>query len=265
MPATNSVRKFDVMLEENDFDKVILAEGDSWFAYPGLWGGVGTRSNVINVLAENDDFLLFNTSSNGDEAVAMVSGEAKLSLMKRLSRQHFDVLLFSGGGNDIVGKFDFDFILKERSSGENWQDCLEHHRIELKLTQIELAYELLALMVAQYSRNPETQIVTHTYDICPPSPVGFKLFRAVEVMESWVWPHMKAKGFDDEDEQKAVITHLLTEFKKRVQHVASRHDNLTVVDTHGTVADDEWLNEIHPNPAGFRKVARKIEAAIRAL
>jgi len=66
------------------------------------------------------------------------------------------------------------------------------------------------------------------------------------------------KEIKDPDNQRNIINHLLDEFKQAVLNVAHEHDHLTVIDTQGTVDEDEWRNEIHPNSSGFGKIAEKI-------
>ncbi len=59
----------------------IVAEGDSWFAYPRKWLALGADINIVhhvedNILRTNTTNLL-RLASNGDEAVAMMSGKQK--------------------------------------------------------------------------------------------------------------------------------------------------------------------------------------------
>jgi hypothetical protein len=41
-------------------------------------------------------------------------------------------------------------------------------------------------------------------------------------------------------------------------------NNFTLVDTQGVLAPGDWANELHPYPAGFRKLAAKYADAQRA-
>ena len=113
MPYTTDTRDFDYLVTNARNPKRILAEGDSWFAYPRRFFAFGDASNVVQVLGKKKTYVILTTASNGDEAVIMMSGDQKFSLMKKLKHIEFDVILFSGGGNDIVGKYDFDFFLKD--------------------------------------------------------------------------------------------------------------------------------------------------------
>lgn len=244
--------------------KRVLAEGDSWFAYPPKFLLFGGASNVVDWLKEDyeDHFLLDDLSSNGDEAVAMLSGDSKLGMLRRLNEDHFDILLFSGGGNDIVGRYDFDYFLLPKTSDNTWQDCINRNRFERRLEQIKLAYADLVELTAQYSANPDIHIVTHTYDLAIPSEKGATFWGGllqVDDGRSWMYPYLIDKGIIDPQDQKNIVHSMLTEFKTALQQVAAATRGvLVVIDTHRTVEEHEWINEIHPDSKGFRKVAQKI-------
>ncbi|QMV14967.1 peptidase C14 [Vibrio spartinae] len=267
MPVTSDSRTYKKLLEDwyRPNKLRVLAEGDSWFAYPRKYLLFGGDSNIIDHLADNSRLLIYNTSCNGDEAVDMVSGEQKLSLLKRLSHNEFDLLLFSGGGNDIVGRYDFGFFIREMKPGKTWEQCINKDRVEMKLQQIENTYRILCELTLDYSKNPNIQIITHTYDLVQPNKKGFELFDVIPLGRSWVYPYLKQKGITDDNDQKKIVTYLLTQFKERLQAVAAEYPILTVVNTQGLLNDSEWLNEIHPNSSGFGKVADCIfENAIKS-
>jgi hypothetical protein len=266
-PKTRAVRSSDTFRELTKAYphlKRVLAEGDSWFAYPPKFLLFGGASNVVDCLKEDygGHFLLDDLSSNGDEAVAMLAGDSKLGMLRRLNEEHFHILLFSGGGNDIVGRYDFDYFLLPKTADNTWQDCINRHRFERRLQQIQLAYADLVELTAQYSANPDIRIVTHTYDLAIPSKKGATFLGGllqVDGGRSWMYPFLMDKGITDPKDQQAIVHHMLTEFKTALQQVAADSRGLLmVIDTHGTVAKNEWLNEIHPNSQGFRKVAEKI-------
>ena len=120
-PETRAVRsreKFRDLKRTYRELKTILAEGDSWFAYPPKYIVFGAANNVVDCLKKDyrEAFLIDDIASNGDEAVAMLSGDSKMELLRRISEDKFDILLFSGGGNDIVGRYDFDCFLLPKTA-----------------------------------------------------------------------------------------------------------------------------------------------------
>ncbi len=88
----------------------IVAEGDSWFAYPRKWIAFGADINIVHHIADklrgSDSANLLRLASNGDEAVEMTSGPQFQTLYKILknNRDHIHLLLFSGGGNELERK-----------------------------------------------------------------------------------------------------------------------------------------------------------------
>lgn len=253
----------------------ILAEGDSWFAYPK--GGIffGKPANVIdhlNAIKDDPDLIIRDTSSNGDEAVGMMCGESKFDLVKCLAANEYDILLFSGGGNDIVGAYDFEFFLNTYQPGFSSMQCIRIDRFQRRLEQIRNAYCDLVELAADYSRNRAIRIVTHTYSIAKPIPQGAEFFGGlvkIDGARSWMYPYLMSKGIVDPQLQIEIVTYMLTRFRDMIVGLAQTdayRDRLIVVDTHGTVKDDEWLNEIHPTSEGFARVAKRIfEQGIKPL
>lgn len=252
----------------------ILAEGDSWFAYPKEYFFFGDASNVVTQLKELYPFLrIKNISSNGDEAVAMIVGSAKLDFLDRITREQFDLILFSGGGNDIVGRYDFEYFLQPQTNATNFRDYIVRERFERRLNQVRNAYtDLIELVVlacqleiakgesARISRIPP--IVTHTYDIAIPSSQGAVFAGGLFELDegrSWMQPYMEKYGINDLEIQQAIVKFMLEELAKILGEIEAKYgEYFKVVNTQGTLEPNDWLNEIHPTPQGFEKIARKI-------
>jgi hypothetical protein len=81
----------------------IFAEGDSWFDYPFPFFGGG----IIDRLENRVGVPILNLAKAGDEVRYMLGVKERILLIKHLTEGSpaggpWDVLLFSGGGNDIV-------------------------------------------------------------------------------------------------------------------------------------------------------------------
>lgn len=235
----------------------ILAEGDSWFAYPRRFMLLGKDANVIDHLAREDNLLILNTASSGDEIVEMISGEQKFSLLKRLSHIDFDVVLLSGGGNDIVGRYDFGFLLHEKAPEMEWRECINTTRLFIKIRQVELAYRELIERILDI--QPNIRIVMHTYDFPIPSARGYELFDVIPLGKSWIYPYFVQKKIDDPDEQRKIIRNMLLRLKSTLSKIEKEYSqNVVVVNTQGLLAERHWANEIHPTPQGFGLIAQRI-------
>jgi hypothetical protein len=235
----------------------LLAEGDSWFAFPS-W----LRTNIIEELIQrNGGYAAWLTAAaNGDEARQMLSGGQFEYLVKVLAEEglSFDGILFSGGGNDIVGRCLLP-LLNRYQSGMTWMDCINLPRFEQRLRQIESAYDELAHLRDDY--QPNACIFTHGYDYAIPSgePVRVLFFK----IGPWLKKHMmEGKGITDGGHQRKIIDYMLSRFDDLQVRLEQTHDRWVYVRTQGTLKNSEWKDELHPTTQGFQKVARKFQAAL---
>ena len=263
MAYTSDSHQFDELVLAKPTALKILAEGDSWFAYPRRYLAFGKASNVVHHLARRKDFIIYGTASNGDEVVSMLSGEQKHALMKRLQAHHFDYLLFSGGGNDIVGRFDLDYFVRPFRPDASNQESIDTARLEAKLLQLSATYEELIYRLAVFSKNKAIRLVTHTYDFPKPSKKGFELFDVFPIGESWMYPIFRSLGYRDVEQMRDIMVILLRAFKSTLLTLQIKHpERLTVVDTQGLLGDKQWRNEIHPSSSGFKLISRAIEQVL---
>lgn len=225
----------------------IISEGDSWFKYPGLF----KRSNIIQWLRKHYDIK--DLSSNGDEAGAMLTGEQNKKLISNIQKDWYDILLFSGGGNDIVGEFDLYLYL---DNGK-----LDKLTFSNKLSLLRCAYIEFNERVLKYSKNTEIQIITHTYDLPVKLGEPFKLL-GFRVAGPWIKPFMEKGGVSKRKDQLEIMTYMLESYRDMLIEISRLYKNFHVVDTQGTVQSDEWADELHPNEKGFKKVAEKIRSFI---
>ena len=84
--STRNQRVFAKLIKRFPNRLNIVAEGDSWFAYPPKNLVGDSRSNVIDYLKYKKSFNLLELASNGDEAVEMLSGESKFKLVKIINK-----------------------------------------------------------------------------------------------------------------------------------------------------------------------------------
>ncbi len=251
----------------------IVSEGDSWFAYPPKWIFAGKPSNLISHISgmtrRKANFL--SMASNGDEAVDMVSGKQKHQLVdiirwhtKGKNRKPVDLILFSGGGNDVVGENDFErFLRSYKNSYTSAKQCVNMPRLNRKVKQICLAYQELIDIRDHYS--PETIIMTHTYDYPFPSLEGAEFLGGLIGTKAWMKRFMDENGIKEEL-QASVIQVFMDAMAEETLKIAAKRQGFIVVDTRKTLAGKkEWLNEIHPTSVGFKKISDLIFNKMKAL
>jgi hypothetical protein len=231
---------------------VIISEGDSWFSFP-------IHANVVDNLDSMSQgrISLLRLEANGDKAVQMVGGKAKAKLAEYLRRYPVQALLFSGGGNDIVGA-DLLPLLREHSPGMSWEDCINKETFGCRLEGIRGAY--LDLLHLRDEARPGCRIYIHKYDRATPSGKGAKIW-GIRIGH-WMKKYLEQKGILDPSDQQKIIDWFLARFGEVIDDVGGR-PGVVVVETFGTLGPSEWNDELHPSRAGFRKIAEKFRARLR--
>lgn len=240
----------------------MLAHGNSWFDYPlsGNTPIVGTtdiEEHLENMGSPNPYIL--NLSQWGDATTAEMSWPKQQTIITQLQdRSNWfngkpDVILFSGGGNDIAGD-QFCIFLDDAPAG------LDPVRFPRVLGMVEASYLDLFALRDKYA--PGVPIFGHCYDFAHPDGRG--TFCNVG---PWLKPSLDFSGYTVA--QGTVVVHqALQEFKNMLidlQGVAK--NNFFLVDTQGTLnnADytQDWANELHPYSEGFEALAGKFLNALR--
>lgn len=242
--------------------KHIVAEGDSWFAYPRV---LFTGGGVIPHLEKLAGVSITNLAHAGDESRFMLSLPQRRRLEVELKQA--DVLLFSGGGNDIAGD-QFCCWLNDNRDGEP-ANAIDWDRFDAALDLVEAMYNDLALIRDEV--NPNCLIVTHGYDFPPASVMGDginvlgALSRASGLASygPWLQPSLAYCGWKKAADQALIVREVLMEFNRRLEIWDAR--NHLHVDIQGLLLPRDWGNEIHPNRSGFEKVARAFAEALRAM
>lgn len=234
----------------------VLAEGDSWFHYP-----VGRAGSVIEQLQSMTGLPVANMAHYGDEVRQMLSLHEREEIAKRLEqsvndKEPFDALLFSGGGNDIVGD-QLCIWLKAYAQGMPADQVVDTGRFDAVLSIVEAGYQ--DLVEIRNHISPETTIFLHTYDFAVPSGKG------VCRIGPWLEPSLKFRGVP-KALQWDVVHEILVHFDQRIRILASNARDVMLVSTQGTLqpTDEWWANEPHPTDKGFKAIAQKFQAALKA-
>ena len=236
----------------------ILTEGDSWFAFP-LPSRPNIPDNLITTFGEKAAWL--RLEGNGDEAVEILKGDQRNYLRGLLADDALGIeaLLFSGGGNDIVGE-DLLPLLKDFVPGADWRSCIDQERFLRRMDQIEAAYE--ELVDLRDDHRPDCVIFTHAYDFAIPSGKAIKL-PGLKV-GPWMRPYLQQRGIGDPVMQRRIIRYMLEQFGELMSKLEKRHHGIVYVRTQGTLADNQWGDELHPTAAGFTRIAKLFETALTA-
>jgi hypothetical protein len=239
----------------------IFAEGDSWFDYPVPFSDGG----IIPRLAKKLGVSILNLAKAGDEVRFMLGVEQRELIAEEFQRANqagkpWDVLLFSGGGNDVTDK-PMVLWLRDYVAGRNPKDQIYLERYGAILALVHAGYEDLIALRDRLS--PETHLVFHTYDFALPDGRGVCGFGP------WLQPSFKARGFpsDRTTEAAEVVKVMLAEFAKMLGNLAASSRRVTVINGQGTLQPRKksWDNELHPSSKGFDAFADRFYTELKLL
>jgi hypothetical protein len=237
----------------------IFAEGDSWFKYPPLW-----RGGIVNRLQERLGVPILNLAKAGDEVRYMLGVEERALLADQLrdgcpAGGPWDVLMFSGGGNDIVDNpmilwlRDFDPALSPAG-------LIHQPRFDAALALVRAGYE--DLITLRNALSPSTHLVFHGYDFAIPDGRGVCGFGP------WLEPAFKARRFPVKPVRQAVVKEMLLQFAAMLTAItAPPAAKATFINTQGTLSPvpASWDNELHPSSDGFNQIVEIFRVRLKQL
>lgn len=237
----------------------VLAEGDSWFDYPVPFFGGGIIVRLERLLG----LPILNMAKAGDEVRFMLGVEERKQMAQQLrdgcpSGGPWDVLLFSGGGNDIVAN-PMALWVRDFAAGQPPESLVHRPRYDAALAIVRAGYEDLIAM--RDALSPMTQLVFHAYDFAVPDG------RAVCHLGPWLKPTFDLRGFPSQQAGFEVVKLMLSDLAKMLASLEAVHPKLTFINGQGTLAPDrdDWHNELHPSRKGFEKFAVLFHEQLRAL
>ncbi len=235
----------------------IFAEGDSWFDYPVPFFGGG----IIPRLESKLGVPILNLAKAGDEVRYMMGVDER-----RILEKHFidgcpaggpwDVMLFSGGGNDIVGA-PMALWVKDYVAGGT---AINQPRYDDALGMVTAGYEDLITM--RNTLSPTTHLVFHAYDWALPDG------RGICGMGPWLKPTFDVRKFPTTlATRSAVVKQMLVQFATILNSLATKNPDVTFINGQGTLAPitSSWHNELHPSRGGFNQFATLFQSKLKAL
>ncbi|MCU7931230.1 MAG: SGNH/GDSL hydrolase family protein [Candidatus Thiodiazotropha sp. (ex Codakia rugifera)] len=257
-------------------DYLVLAEGDSWFTL----GGIPT-SNLLFSLRFKKMTMILNCGSPGDTIKHVSDIENNHLLLKALSPDGYkwNLILLSGGGNDLIDEVDKILITKEERSlkpVKHTADYFDKKKLRRLIKDIQDGYRrIVALRDTDGSLAKHKPVLVHTYDYATPRNSPTRFF-TIPTLGPWLYKAV-TKAEIPKDDWIAVsmfLTDQLAEGLLALQKGKNKIKKFYVVDTRGTLKmaalnttgdNGDWLNEIHPNSDGYKKIAKVMEKSIRSL
>ena len=248
---------------------VIVAEGDSWFDYPG--------ADVLGILEDDYAYEVESVAHKGDRVEDMAYGDDQLvelsRRLERLLRRQVvpKAILLSGGGNDIAGD-EFGVLLNHQRSGirglnPRIVEGIIDERLRLSYVRILSA----VTTVCDECVGRRIPVVVHGYD--HPVPDGRGFFGGWFFFPGpWLEPGFRAKGFSQLSERTILMRTLIDRFNAMLQDVVGLpgFGHVKYLDLRGTLTTGAgykraWANELHPTKDGFQAVTKKFATLLERL
>ena len=233
---------------------VVVSEGDSWFDYP-------MYLNIIDRIDDTRRYAIKRLEFSGDTVANMVGrGErwrGLSSLRAVVENEQPRFVLFSGGGNDIVGDEIAGGIRRYDSTNSPewhldtavWRDLTRY---------VRAAYVRLIETI-----GPFAPVFAHGYDNVIPNPKPAR-YDGIAVAGPWLYDEMVAMEIPAAM-QRRIGKAMIGWFNDMLADLEEEYWDtgwFAHIDLRRTLSAGDWQNEIHPTRQGFAKITDKFLAEI---
>ncbi len=258
-------RRFERDLPHSD-KPLVYAEGDSWLQFPFL------IKDVIDHL--DDDHLIYCTSKPGDTLANMVMDERRKEYVRELKKLLLDrrlpvkTFLFSGAGNDVVGKNTdgeaaLAAIVKPYDATKSIAWHIETPALVETLAFIESAYLKVMSDIDDAfpaSAFPDLKLVIHGYDYSPVRGVPNGDPNRPAYARDWTGEPLSQLGFPDNAVASEVVAALIDRTNEMTARVCGANPRAVYADLRGSVPAHQWADELHPTDEGFAAATDKLRS-----
>jgi len=252
-----------------------LAEGDSWMERSSVFSPSLPDYLAREMDAHHEDTLIINAAMFGDtmrRIGEVVDGEFSFWV----GQSTYDAILLSAGGNDFIDAArdpgpgqGILHDMRQQSLPAQAADCIRLDAVDLLVQRyLNPNFARLYDVVRGSAANAQTPIFLNGYD----TPVA-RDAPAPPFSRAWLYQAYVDNGIDNAlwpDLTRVVFDHIedtlrgWTQGRQRVFLVPTR-GVLDPADSASTGSSNDWLNEIHPNRSGWKKLAPRWRDAIRAV
>ncbi|HYG49957.1 MAG TPA: SGNH/GDSL hydrolase family protein [Flavobacteriales bacterium] len=244
----------------------ILAEGDSWFHYPSI---TGVR-NIITHL-QKMGYNVKNMSTCGHNLVDMVYGTIINRKHDYIGNQQIDqtlhqvdklkpdIVLLSGGGNDVCGD-ELEGFINHSKSG---LPILRMQTLDYFIDNVlKTAYQDFFKRVKEV--KPDVHFIIHGYAYPPCSGDGVGLdLKSFGFSGPWIKPAFSKNNWTNRQQNEAQMRIIIDKFNAMQLTLVNKH--VHHIDLRNKVSMSDWVNELHLKDTPYKRVAQEFEKVIQSL
>lgn len=248
---------------------LLIAEGDSWFDYPG--------NDVLALLEDNYGYRVESVAHHGDTIESMAYDSTQLRKLARAfehvqqdGRRPPRAILLSGGGNDIAGT-EFAVFLNHAESGlpplnPNVVEGIIDERLRFAVGSVIAAVTELS----EKFFGTKIPVLLHGYGYPVPDGRGY-LGGFWFLPGPWLRPGFSAKGYEDRQKCCEILEVLVDRFNALLRSIAGSNgfEHVAYVDVRSLLSNElpsvyrkSWDNELHPTEVGYALIAESFDRAI---
>lgn len=256
----------DKIEDMGPFDHRFLAEGDSWMDRSSLTQLSLPYYLAMELNARNKSVLIINIAKAGDtlrHITEVMQGE----FMWWLRQDTYDGILLSAGGNDFIdaardapaGKG----LLRDMAGlplPADGYGCVDQGALSSLVNDyLDPNFDKLAAALRANSQNSKTPLYLNCYD----TPTA-RNAPAAPGVGPWLYTAYRKNSIDPSLWQ-TLTSGIFRDMKQTISGWTLRNPNVSAVPTTGvltaaapgtTGSSGDWANEIHPNAAGWQKLAK---------
>ncbi|MEO5882214.1 MAG: hypothetical protein ABIQ06_07340 [Caldimonas sp.] len=262
-----------------DYAWHFLAEGDSWFTIAAIPSSnllfelrLGRWTQVLNLAYPGDTLRNIGTLARNKDLTRF--------LAKKNFCSHFDALLLSGGGNDLIAGA-VELIRRKPHPGtdpaapESYIDATAFAALLLRAQ--EAFATIVSVRDSAHSLSRGSPVFLHTYDYATPRNAPARFVGTVAISGPWLFKAFTGSGIGISLQQRIadLLTDGLADALLQLDSAGGTNGKslpaFHVIDTRNTLVranptergnSNDWINEIHPNLGGYRKIAARLSAKI---
>jgi hypothetical protein len=218
----------------------VMAEGDSWFNLPPI-----VRPKAIaDRLSSNGRVVVKNIARWGHTLSEMLTAKEYLAELPQFNPDWF---IFSGGGNDLQESLKRGELVLAYDAARPIDQCLSTNGIAL-LVAIAEGYRTLLNEIA--IARPNLACICFAYDYPRPTFKGGK----------YIGRYLK-KMMYPKSTWNAVAKVMIDRLTASIEAVVAAFPNAKFLDCRGVTAAHPFYDDMHPEKAGFKALARIFEQA----